>query len=75
MAKVYIIQWEMNEGEEEEEAEKEREEEEEEEVRPDERGVSNYYAEPGNALIFRLLATSTTCHHSQPHRADVDGIT
>lgn len=75
MAKVYIAQWEMNEGEEEEEVEKEREEEEEEEEKQDERGVSNYYDEPGNALIFRLLATSTTCHHSQPHRADVDGIT
>lgn len=75
MAKVYIIQWEMNEGEEEEEVEKGREEEEEGEEKQDERGVSNYYDEPGNALIFRLLATSTTCHHSQPHRADVDGIT
>lgn len=65
----------MNEEEEEEEVEQEREEEEEEEEKQDERGVSNYYDEPGNALIFRLLATSTTCHHSQPHRADVDGIT
>lgn len=49
--KSTLPQWEMSEEEEEEEVEEEKEEEEEEEEEPDERGVSNYYDEPGNALI------------------------